>query len=181
MENRRSVPAKVMTGPGPNRDEIDTILHIAARVPDHGKIAPWRFIEFSEAAKIRLGQEILARALEINPDLNGEQCSMESTRFSRSVVVIALVSAPKNHPKVPEWEQLLSAGAVGMNMLIAANALGYDAQWLTEWYAYDVKLAPNFGLNEGERIAGFFHFGTKTMPKTERERPVLSQIYTIME
>ncbi len=183
MQNRRSVPAKTMAGPvgGPSPGELQAMAAIAARVPDHGKIAPWRFVEFSRSAKERLGERILARALEIDPELNREMIEVEQNRFLRAATVIMLVSCPKPHPKVPEWEQVLSAGAVGMNWLIAANAHGYDAQWLSEWYSFDAELAGDFGIGEGERIAGFIHIGERTMPKTDRARPELSDIYTVME
>ena len=113
--------------------------------------------------------------------MDDETLQVERNRFNRAPVVVGLVSRPREHPKVPEWEQVLSCGAVGMNMLIAANALGFDAQWLTEWYAFDDTLAPHLGLRDSERFAGFFHFGTRTLPKTERDRPSLDEILTVME
>lgn len=170
-----------MTGPGPSAAEIQEMAVIASRVPDHGKIAPWRFVEYSNAAKERLGEAILARALEKDPDLTEEMQQVERTRLSRSATVIGLISSPADHPKVPRWEQELSCGAVGMNWLIAANAYGYDAQWLTEWYAFDETLKSAFGAKKTDKIAGFIHIGTRTMPKTERARPDLSDIYSIMD
>ncbi|MGB7285539.1 MAG: nitroreductase [Salaquimonas sp.] len=181
MQNRRSVPAKTMAGPGPSVEEIQQMALIASRVPDHGKIAPWRFIEYGEAAKKRLGDLLLNRALEKDPAMNEELREVERTRFSRSATVIALISAPQDHPKVPKWEQQLSCGAVGMNWLIAANAFGYDAQWLTEWYAFDESVKKALGARPDEQIAGFIHIGTRTMPKTERARPDLADIFSIME
>jgi len=181
MRTRRSVPAKIMAGPGPSSDEILKMAEIAVRVPDHGKIAPWRMVEYSDSAKVRLGEKILARALAKTPDLNEEQQELERTRLSRSSTVIALFSAPVEHPKVPEWEQQLSCGAVGMNWLIAANAFGYDAQWLSEWYAFDDFLKADLGATETEQIAGFIHIGTRTMPKTERARPQVADILTRMD
>lgn len=181
LKTRRSVPAKIMGGPGPSAGELRQIIAIASRVPDHGKIAPWRFVNYGDAAKKRLGELILARALEKQPDLSPELAEIERTRFSRSPQVVAMFSKPVDHPKVPEWEQLLSAGAAGMNFLNAANAYGYDAQWLTEWYAFDETLQEALGTRTGEKIAGFFHIGTRTMPKTERARPEISDIYSLME
>jgi len=177
MQSRRSVPAKMMGGPGPDKNEIRQMAEIASRVPDHGKIAPWRFVEYSQAAKLRLDGLISSRAVEKQPDLAGELYAIEQTRMQRSPTVIGLISAPKAHPKVPIWEQEISCGAAGMNWLIAANAFGYDAQWLTEWIAFDELLAPHFGVQEGERIAGFIHIGTRTMPKTERDRPMLDDVF----
>jgi nitroreductase len=181
MQNRRSVPAKTMGGPGPSGEEIRQMAEIAARVPDHGKIAPWRFVEYSQLAKARLDKLIVARALENQPNLDGEALAIESNRMSRSPTVIGLISAPKNHPKVPVWEQELSCGAVGMNWLIAANAFGYDAQWLTEWIAFDEALAIPLGVGGGERLAGFIHIGTRTMPKTERDRPRLEDVFSTLD
>ena len=181
MKTRRSVPAKTMGGPGPNPEEIVEMAEVAMRVPDHGKIAPWRFVEYSTSAKERLDRLILARALEKQPDLDGEMKAVEVGRMARSPTVIGLISAPVDHPKVPVWEQELSCGAVGMNWLIAANAFGYDAQWITEWIAIDDVLAPHLGVREGERLAGFIHIGTRTMPKTERERPAFGDVFSRMD
>lgn len=183
MRTRRSVPAKSMAGSegGPTPEELLAMAEIAARVPDHGKIAPWRFVEFSRQAKERLNAKVLERALKLDPDLDADKHAIEAGRFTRAASVIMLVSCPQDHPKVPRWEQELSAGAVGMNWLIAANAFGYDAQWLTEWIAFDEMLAADFGLGEGERIAGFIHIGRRTMPKSERSRPEIGEIYTVME
>ena len=181
MRARRSVPAKAMGGPGPGKAEIWEMLEIASRVPDHGKIAPWRFIVYGDGAKNRLAGLLEERAAALHQDISQEQREVERTRFSRAPAVIGLVSAPRDHPKVPEWEQILSCGAAGMNLLIAANASGYDAQWLTEWYAFDEVLAPHLGLRDGERFAGFIHIGIRTLPKTERDRPSLDDILTIME
>ncbi|MCP4185542.1 MAG: hypothetical protein GY761_19905 [Hyphomicrobiales bacterium] len=94
---------------------------------------------------------------------------------------MCITSDARTHPKIPEWEQVLSSGAVAMNMLVAANASGFDAQWLTEWYSYDESLRDDFGLNENEKIAGFMHIGTRQFSKTERDRPVIEDIYTVIE
>ena len=181
MRTRRSVPAKTMGGPGPEEAEIAEMAKIASRIPDHGKIAPWRFIQYSDAAKARLDARIHARAREKYPELQGEALQIEAGRMARSPVVIGLISAPCEHPKVPVWEQELSCGAAGLAWLIAANAHGYDAQWLTEWIAFDDELAPEFGCREGERIAGFIHIGTRTAPKTERDRPDIGTVFTRMD
>lgn len=181
LKARRSVPAKALGEPGPDKQTVRAMLEIASRVPDHGKIAPWRFIIYGKPAVAKLNKLVLERADSLNGPLSEDQRQVESSRFSRAPIVVGLISCPKQHPKVPEWEQVLSAGAVGMNLINAANAFGYDAQWITEWIAFDSVLAPHLGLNEGERFAGFFHIGTRTLPKTERERPQLDQIVTYME
>ena len=181
MRTRRSVPAKTMGGPGPGESEILEMARIASRVPDHGKIAPWRFIHYSDAARARLDERIFSRAKEKYPDLEGEALQVEAGRMARSPVVIGLISAPREHPKVPLWEQELSCGAAGLAWLIAANACGYDAQWLTEWIAFDEALAEELGCRQGERIAGFIHIGTRTAPKTERDRPQIETVFTRMD
>lgn len=181
LQNRRSVPAKTMTGPGPGETEIEALIKIATRVPDHGKIAPWRFVRYTPNYCQELGTRILERFEELNETVTDEMRVLERSRLTRVPVVIAVISSPKDHPKVPVWEQQLSAGASAMTLLSAANALGYDAQWLTEWYAFDPKLEKDFGVQSGEKLAGFIHIGTKTMPKTERERPDISKVYCTMD
>ena len=185
MRTRRSVPAKTMTGTdpaaGPGEDEIRQMIEIAARVPDHGKLAPWRFVRYGADYCVRLGELCEARAVELNPSMNEDLRAIERTRFTRAPVVIAVISTAAPHPKIPEWEQEMSAGAAAMNLVIAANAFGYDAQWLSEWLAFDEKLAPALGLNPGERIAGLIHIGTRSMPKTERDRPQFEKIYSVYE
>jgi nitroreductase len=181
MRTRRSVPAKTMTGPGPSEGEVEAMIAIASRVPDHGKLAPWRFIRYSPDYCGKLNNICLARALERDPALPADLQAFEANRFTKVPVVIAIVSRAKPHPKIPEWEQLLSAGAASYGLLIAANAYGYDAQWLTEWVAYDEKLAPAFGVEPGEKLAGFVYVGTRTMPKTDRDRPSLGDVYSVMK
>ncbi len=181
MRKRRSVPAKFMGGPGPDEAQIRVILEIASRAPDHGKLAPWRFIRYSHKKCVALGEILLARALEKNPGLSEEFIDIERQRFTRAPVVVAVVSCAGPHAKIPEWEQLMSSGAVAMNMLIGANAHGFDAQWLTEWYAYDETLRADLGLRGNEKITGFIHIGTRLNPKSERARPNLEDIYTVME
>jgi nitroreductase len=143
-------------------------------------MAPWRFVEYTRETCEHLGKLIAKRALERNPDLDADAQEFERSKLLHASTVIALISSPREHPKVPVWEQELSCGAVGMNFLIAANALGYDAQWLTEWMSFDPQLIEHFGVRDGERLAGFIHIGSRTMPKTERERPDISKIHSIM-
>jgi len=178
LSERRSSPAKAMTGPGPTRDQLRAMVALASRVPDHGKLAPWRFILYGEDARRRLGERFLARAIELNGPLPAAAAELERTRFSRAPAVIAVVSRAAPHVKIPEWEQMMSAGAAAYNLLLCANAHGWDAQWLTEWIAYDSELARELGLQPGERITGFLYVGRKTLPKTERDRPALDSILT---
>lgn len=183
LATRRSVPAKAMDGdgPGPDDETIRAMIAIAARVPDHGKIAPWRFIRYSRDWCARLGELALARALQLDPALPGDAQALERGRFLRAPVLIGVVSSPRDHPKIPVWEQELSAGAAAMNLLHAANAHGWDAQWLTEWVAFDEKLRAPLGLEDGERLAGLVYIGRRTMPKTERDRPAIDDIYSVKD
>ncbi len=175
---RRSVPAFQMSEPGPTTTEIERILTLAVRVPDHGKIAPWRFIVYRGEERVRIGEALLALALEKNPDLSEEMVTVERTRFTRAPVVIGVVSKAGPHVKIPEWEQLMSAGAVCLNLLMAANAVGFVSNWLTEWFAYDERAYPLLGIQPGEKVAGFIHIGSTTFPITERPRPALSDVVT---
>lgn len=178
LATRRSVPAFQMCEPGPSTAELEQILTLAVRVPDHGKIAPWRFVVYRGAERARIGEALLAMALEKNPELSEEMIGVERARFTRAPVVIGVISTAGPHVKIPEWEQLMSAGAVCLNLLMAANALGYVSNWLTEWFAYDEKAYPLLGIKPGEKVAGFIHIGSTTFPVTERPRPALSDVVT---
>jgi len=177
LENRRSAPALVLQSPGPDRAELTGLLTVAARVPDHGKIVPWRFIVFEGAARAAAGDIIADVYAGANPGAEAKRLEIERKRFSAPVVV-AVVSRAGLHPKVPEWEQVLSAGAVCMNLTVAANALGFASCWLTEWYAYDRDVLTRLGLADHEKIAGFIHIGTAPGPREDRVRPDLSEIVT---
>ena len=178
LATRRSVPAFQMCEPGPSTAELEQILTLAVRVPDHGKIAPWRFVVYRGAERARIGEALLAMALEKNPELSEEMIGVERARFTRAPVVIGVLSTAGPHVKIPEWEQLMSAGAVCLNLLMAANALGYVSNWLTEWFAYDEKAHPLLGIKPGEKVAGFIHVGSTTFPITERPRPALGDVVT---
>src|SRR4249919_3002242 len=161
LKIRRSIKPREMSGPGPTPSELDTILTIGARVPDHGKLTPWRFIVFEGEARVR------AADIEV-----------EKRRLMDAPLVIAVVSFTKPHPKVPAWEQELSAGASAMNIVTAATALGYGANWLTGWFAFDRDVLDGFGLKPDERLAGFIHVGTPSKPSEDRPRPALADIVT---
>ncbi|TCL73667.1 nitroreductase [Rhizobium sp. BK251] len=175
---RRSIPAFQMCEPGPSRAEIEEILRLASRVPDHGKLAPWRFIVYRGDERVRIGEELLKMALQAKPDLSEEMIQVERTRFTRAPVVVAVVSKSGPHFKIPEWEQQMSAGALCLNLLMSANAHGYVSNWLTEWYSYDERAYPLLGIAPGERPAGFIHIGSTTFPAVERPRPELSETVT---
>lgn len=170
LASRRSTLAKNMTGPGPHAEQLDTLLRIAARTPDHGKLFPWRFITFEGEARARYGEILEARLREIDPNGPQERYALERNRFLRAPVVVAVISEVTENHKIPEWEQVLSAGAVCQNLLIAANAMGFAAQWLTEWYAYDRQTRNALGLVAGERVAGFIYIGSARAAPVERAR-----------
>ncbi|MBW8637057.1 nitroreductase [Hoeflea sp. WL0058] len=181
LESRRTIPANFLAEPGPDRETIRNILTIAARVPDHGKLAPWRFIVIEGEARLKLNERFRSIALLRRPDLSGESLQAESTRFDRAPVVVAVVSSAVEHPKIPKWEQILSAGASCMALLMAANAYGFSASWLTEWMADDEDALAPLRLSDDESIAGFIHIGTPTAPPTERPRPALDDIVTWLD
>lgn len=176
LETRRSIPAFQLGEPGPSTDEIMEMLKLASRVPDHGKLAPWRFIVYRGPERERLSLALAEVAMAAKPDLSEEMVKVEKTRFTRAPVVIGVVSRAAPHVKIPEWEQWMSAGAVCLNLLMAANALGYSSNWITEWYAFDENVYPLLGVEPGERVSGFIHIGTATVPPTERARPDLADI-----
>jgi nitroreductase len=178
LTRRRSVPPPMMTGPGPTAAELTTILTVASRVPDHGKLAPWRFVVFEGRARERAGRLALDIRLADRPDLDEAARAEEQLRFIRAPLVVAVVSRAAPHPKIPEWEQVLSAGAVCMNMIVAARALGFSATWLTGWMAYDGRFRAAIGLADHERIAGFIHVGRATAAIEDRPRPPLTEIMT---
>ncbi|MGJ3232201.1 MAG: nitroreductase family protein [Oceanicaulis sp.] len=170
LARRRSTVAKSMTGPGPSGDQLETLLKIAGRTPDHGKLFPWRFVVFEGEARSRFGEILEARLRELEPDGPEERYALERSRFERAPVVVAVISDVVENHKIPEWEQVLSAGAACQQMLIAASAMGFAAQWLTEWYAYDRVTKKALGLDPGERVAGFIYIGSAAEDPTERPR-----------
>ena len=174
---RRSGSAKAMTGPGPDPEELEAILKAAARVPDHGKLAPWRFIVFEGEGRTRFGQ-ILVEALAETEKMTEEKNASEAARPLRAPVIVAVISRVREAIPIPEWEQVLSAGAVCQNMLITAHALGYVANWLTEWYAYHPGVKERLGLKAGERVAGYIYIGKAAIALEERVRPDLEKIVT---
>jgi nitroreductase len=178
LKTRRSVKPREMSGPGPSPAELETILTVGSRVPDHGKLAPWRFIVFEGDARVRAGEIIANVFARKNRQAPAADIELEKRRLMDAPLVIAVVSLTKPHPKVPEWEQQLSAGASAMNIVSAATALGYGANWLTGWFAYDRDVLDGLGLKADERIAGFIHIGTPSKPIEDRPRPALTDIMT---
>ncbi|MBI3435638.1 MAG: nitroreductase [Proteobacteria bacterium] len=178
LRTRRSVKPVELTGPPPNAEEIAALLTVAARVPDHGKLTPWRFIVFDGAARQAAGEAIATAFRGKYPDSAPEQVAFERNRLARAPLVVAVVSRAQPHAKIPEWEQVLSAGAAAMNLVLAAHALGYAASWITEWYAYDRAVLDALGLAAHEKIAGFVHIGRSAQAPQDRPRPALADIAT---
>lgn len=178
LRTRRSTPAHKLTDPGPDAATLEDMLRIASRVPDHGKLAPWRFVVIDRAAGARLGETIEAAFLADNPDATPEQREAERGRLTRAPLVVAIVSRAAPHPKIPEWEQVLSAGAACQNLMLAAEAHGFGANWITEWIAFDRRVLDALGLAPHERIAAFVHIGTAPARMPDRPRPDLADIVT---
>jgi nitroreductase len=179
LEARRSVKPDKLVAPGPGPGEIERMLKVAARVPDHKKLAPWRFIVFEGAARERIGEVFAeaARREEREPPSH-IRLETERKRFLRAPLVVGVVSRVTPRPGAPEWEQILSAGAAAFNLCLAANAMGYGTNWITEWVAYSPFVRAALGLAENERIAGFVHIGTPGERPEERERPAMDTIVT---
>jgi nitroreductase len=178
LKTRRSIKPVELAGPGPSAAEIETLLTIASRVPDHGKLVPWRFIIFEGEARLAAGEAIAAAFCAKYPQAKPEHIEAERSRLARAPLVIAVVSRAAPHVKIPEWEQVLSAGAAAMSLVFAAHALGYAASWITEWYAYEPSVLAALGLKEHERIAGFVHIGRPGTTPEDRVRPPLEAIAT---
>jgi nitroreductase len=176
--HRRSAPPQTLVEPAPTAQEIETLLKVASRVPDHGKLAPWRFVLFEGEARARAGAIAAKLLAEDNPGADEARLAVERGRFTRAPLVIAVVSRAAPHVKIPEWEQVLSAGAVCMNLTIAANALGFRSSWLTEWCAYDRRFCGAIGLADHEKLVGFVHIGRPSAVIEDRVRPVLESLVT---
>ncbi|SON55444.1 putative NAD(P)H nitroreductase YdjA [Hartmannibacter diazotrophicus] len=176
LSTRRSISAAFLAEPAPDDAQLKTLLTIASRVPDHGKLAPWRFILYRGEAREIVGQKLVDIARQRDPNISEARLQEDRNRFSRAPLVIGVVSRAAEHVKIPVWEQQLSAGAAAMNLVTAAHAMGFAAQWLTEWVVYDDKASAMLGAGEGERFAGFVHIGTSTVPPQDRPRPDLAEI-----
>lgn len=176
LKRRSSKPA-LLRAPGPTGAELDQILTAAARVPDHKRLVPWRFVVFQGDARAAFGEklaEICASEEAETP--SSVRLQTERERLLRAPLVVAVVLHITRPSTVPELEQTLSAGAACMNLCLAANALGYGTSWLTEWYAFSEGVRGVLGLSEGERVAGFIYVGTATEIQPDRERPELPAI-----
>ena len=178
LKTRKSASAKAMGGPGPNPEQLAIILSCAVRVPDHGKLQPWRFILWEGEARASFGAVMRARWQELYPDHGEQSLEMTAGLFLRAPMVLAVVSVAAEHPKIPVWEQQMSAGAVCMNILLAAAALGIGSQWITGWMAYDAEMTKAMGLAPHEKLAGLIYLGTPAAPLEDRPRPDAASLLT---
>ncbi|PCJ75180.1 MAG: nitroreductase [Rhodobacteraceae bacterium] len=177
LQTRRSRPAKTLESPVPTHAELSPILTAAARSPDHGKLEPWRFIVLEGEALQRLAEDVVKRGPQLG--VEGDKLEKARRQFADAGLVVAVVSSPVPSPKVPEIEQILSAGAVCLSMLNAALASGWGANWLTGWMASDRSfLRHGLSLSKSEFVAGFIHIGTERMTPPERPRPDVEAITT---
>ena len=167
LAERRSAPAQALAAPGPSDAEIDEILTLGARTPDHGKLFPWRFVVLGPRTRAEIAEKLAVLA-ELRDKPAKDQAVL--AKLTAAPVTILVISAPVPNAK-PIWEQQLSAGAVCMNMEHAAGAFGFSSSWITDWYSYDPEAVALFGLTEGETVAGFIHIGTLAEPALERPRP----------
>ena len=174
LARRRSASALSLAAPAPSEAELARILAVAARVPDHGKLAPWRFVVLQGDAKAAFVRE-MERIAEARPDAAKALAKLGKLRAPPLTIAVVSRFSPG---EIPEWEQRLSAGAVCMLMITAAGAMGYGANWITDWYAYDERAGRVLGLAEGEKVAGFVHLGSPTEPPLERVRPDPSSLVT---
>ena len=171
LQTRRSVLSKNLSSPGPNKEQLNTILEIATRVPDHRKLEPWRFIIIEGKNRLKLGKKF-SRIKQVQCQLTPEQITAEQNRYSYAPTVIIVVFSPVEH-KTPVFEQLLSCGAVCQHINLASTALGFSSQWVTNWCSFDKSAQKELGLKAHESIAGFFHIGTANCTPKERGRPDL--------
>jgi len=176
LGRRRSTAADFLGPPGPDAGTIANLLEIAARVPDHRRVAPFRFIVFEGEARDRFGEILETVFKNDEPGAGERKVAYERNRFMRAPVVIAVISKVNREHRTPEWEQVLAAGAACQNLLIASSAHGFAAQWLTEWYAYDSAVAGALHLTDNERVAGFVYIGTAREEPKERGRPDMASI-----
>jgi nitroreductase len=177
LNSRRSLSVKYMGDKGPNAHEVTDILKAAARVPDHGKLMPWHFIVLQGDKRALMGGILRSAYAAEHPEATPAKLDLEAQLFMRAPLVILVVSRMRK-AKHPLWEQFLSSGAVCQNLLLAANALGYGANWLTEWYSYNAYFRKEIGLDERDNIAGVMYIGEAKKQPDPRPRPDMDEIVT---
>jgi nitroreductase len=176
LQQRHSVPSRQLGEPAPDEATLQALLEAAIRVPDHGKLVPFRLIRLQGDAKLRFGEQLAAIAIRNDPDMSEARLEKERLRYTFAPLVLVVVARIDSDSKVPEIEQKLCAGNVAYNLLLGAHALGFGAQWLTGWAAYDREVASLLGLAEHEHVIGFVHLGTPQMDVPDRDRPALSDL-----
>ncbi|KZL21237.1 putative NAD(P)H nitroreductase YdjA [Pseudovibrio axinellae] len=181
LKARRSHLAATLVGPAPDRTQISELLELACRVPDHGKISPWRFIVYENSQADGIGEKLVQLSEKRQGPLGDNAKMMELERFKKAPLVIGVLSCPNREHKVPVWEQELAVGAVCLSLLNACFATGFAAQWLTDWYAFDDEAATYLGARAGERFAGFIHIGSPSVTPKERSRPDVAQLTEYFE
>lgn len=183
MATRRTIPSVQLAQPAPDDATLGEMLALASRTPDHGKLAPWRFIVVRGESQHKLGALSLERAIATAADAGRELTQPEKDKaanaFSNAPLVVVVVSTAGEHPKIPQWEQELAVGATCMNLIHAANAHGFKAQWLTGWQSTDQPFTEKLGLSGSEKVAGFFHIGTPQEEPFERPRPNVDDLTSV--
>jgi len=177
LNSRRSVPSRQLGEPGPSEQQLTQLLAAAIRVPDHGKLSPWRLLLIRGDARRRLGERLAEIHRRKEPEVPDAVLLKDRERYAFAPLIVAVVACiDAQHPKIPAQEQLLSAGCVAYNLLLAAQAQGFGAQWLTGWQAYDADAAALFGLAANERIVAFVHIGMAREAAPERTRPDIAPL-----
>ncbi len=178
LQTRKSASAKAMGEPGPSAQDLREILKMCVRVPDHGKLTPWRFVVFSGDARTEVGKMFAKRWAVLHPEHGADSLAFQAGLFVRAPVVVAVVSTAMPHVKIPIWEQQMSAAAVCFNLELAAIAQGFDVQWQTDWVAYDAEAKSAMGISAMEAVAGLIYIGTSTMALEDRPRPDAAALTT---
>jgi nitroreductase len=178
LKTRKSIASAFLGEPGPTAAELAEMLTIATRVPDHGKLAPWRFITITGPARQAAADILMPIYRAKNPDAPAAKVEEEEARLTRPPLIVVVVSTAAPHVKIPEWEQVLSAGNAAMSLVFAAHALGYAAHWTTGFIAYEAEARRLVGLTEWERVVAVIHIGTPNAPPIERPRPDLAKVVT---
>lgn len=176
LTSRRSVTLPFLSGPGLDEAELETLLTIATRVPDHGKLAPWRLVVYQGEDRKQIGAKLADIFSANNPDASEDMIEQERNRFLPAPLTIGVISTAQPHPKIPELEQVLSAGCVAFNLVHGAFALGYAAHWVTRWFAFDEAASTMLGAKTGEQFVGFVHIGTPQTILEDRDRPALEDV-----
>jgi nitroreductase len=178
LRDRRSVPASQLGAPGLDAQALRQLLEVAVRVPDHGKLVPFRLIRLHGDAKLRFGEQLSAIAIRNNPELSDAKYEKERLRYTFAPLVMVVVASLQADSNIPEIEQKLCAGNVAYNLLLGAYALGFGAQWLTGWAAYNREVASILKLAEHEHVIGFVHMGTPQIEVPDRDRPALADVFS---